>query len=273
MILAFAATSKLAALVEAREVWRADLVLVLALVLFEFLVACALLLFPTSYHIRAATAVMFLLFLLYSLRIIFTGGRACGCFGTASPPPQWMALIDVIVLGLLLAGTRIGHGLMRLHTVAVPSWRRNSTAMILIAVVTGMITPVLRRQSTNGRASPLTVASLRDMIGQPLSILDEIEADVELRLGRWKLILYEPSCDDCLRELKTLLSAELPLDAPAVLVSLTVADFPDFISHFDFRRAHLVSGRYVEPTVMTIDDGVLVAVEPLRRGSPSFLNQ
>ena len=201
---------------------------------------------------------------------------SCGCFGSVSPPPIGMFLLD----GLLL----LGVVLLRPNRNPRVGWRPIVTLVCIaigIGLAFGRPNPVVRLEpvqttstmETNAAAeSPTTLESFyvtefADWIGQPFfdqplaALLTDRPGD--MTEGRSHAIFYRADCEHCHRLMDDFFSG--PLDAP--VLAIEVPDTGDAAPlHMPCDGCSLTAlpegPQYIisTPVLLTLQEGLVLAV-------------
>lgn len=184
---------------------RSDPQFYLAEVLFELILASALLSgFARSLTIRF-TGLVFLVFLTVTIDRALHGRHSCGCFGPVKVNPWITSLLDASIIVAILI-------YMKMHYISKPI-RQGVVlfALLLTAVLigTGLTVNYFRPAHLlpDGRLlgghGPI-VCNPPSWYGKKLPLMRFIKGAGPLHSGRWLIVMYYHQCPDCHAEIRVI---------------------------------------------------------------------
>ena len=205
---------------------------------------------------------------------------SCGCFGSVSPPPIVMFLLDALLL--------LGVALFRPNPHPRAGWRPLATivcVLVGVGLAFGRPKPVVRIEPVTNSANattdttslpstgtgstlePFYVTEFADWVDQPFfaqplaSLIPERPA--ELLTGRSHVVFYRADCEHCHRLLDDFFSG--PLEAPVLAVEVPDSDLTSgmpmpcdgcTLATLPVGPQYIIS----TPVLLTMEDGRVLAV-------------
>jgi hypothetical protein len=145
----------------------------------------------------------FLVFVAISGYKTLGGEATCGCFGRVPVKPVYTLLLDIGVVVLLLLfrpssqssggkGHRWRSAAMAAGfaiTVVFGAWSARAMAQYT--------PPLLQAQQDDWPPGQLVVLEPENWIGKPCPLLRHIDVGDQLKVGKWKVVLYHYDCTEC----------------------------------------------------------------------------
>ena len=172
-------------------------------ILFEIVLASALISgFARSLVIKF-TAVVFCGFLTVTLYRALSGRHSCGCFGAVKVNPWITSLLDLSIIILIVSNLRIrqipGRLLAKFGLFAVIL----AAAMLATAWVVYYFRPAHLTPDGKllGGYGPIT-CNPPSWYGKKLPLMRFIQSSTPLQTGTWLVVLYYHQCPDCQAEIR-----------------------------------------------------------------------
>ncbi|MGC8541985.1 MAG: hypothetical protein ACP5QA_15350 [Phycisphaerae bacterium] len=172
-------------------------------ILFEIVLASALISgFARSFVIKF-TAVVFCVFLTVTLYRALGGFQSCGCFGAVKVNPWITSLLDLSIIILILSYLRTrrlpgrllaGFGLFAVILTAAML----ATAWMVYYFRPAHLTPDGKLLGGHG---PIT-CNPPSWYGKKLPLMRFIQSATPLQTGSWLVVLYYHQCPDCHAEIR-----------------------------------------------------------------------
>ena len=137
--------------------------------------------------------------------LAFTGAESCGCFGRLLVDPMWTFALDAAAVAALVLCRPQDH----LDLTGRPGRRRVAFfALAGIAVAGSAAAAIVVRRPVALPADdvtfpdgPLVLIDPAPWTGKRFPLLRHIDVGNQLAKGRWTVILYDPNCAKCRRNL------------------------------------------------------------------------
>lgn len=172
-------------------------------ILFEVVLASALVSGFARWWVIRFTGLVFCGFLTYTIYRALSGHHSCGCFGSVRVNPWITSLLDLSIVFLIAGRVRTQH--------AQRSGLENAGAFAVVLTAAVLITAAFiyyfrpahlapDGKLTGGRG-PI-ICNPPSWYGEKLPLMRFIHRLTPIRTGRWLLVLYYHQCPDCQAEIR-----------------------------------------------------------------------
>ena len=212
--------------------------------------------------------ICFCLFATVGIAESVRGAPSCGCFGDVRVPPAFTATFDLIACcGLWVTGPRAGRSPPAVETPA-SLFAANARCAIFVASVTLISLATWRTSGAAG--GPGGAINPAEWISQPSKFFNLIEGDDAIRHGRWLIVFYRFSCDECRRAIPTYAALARLMQGHSDDPRVAFVPIPPYalpgrdpiLASDDFLHLSLRSDREMSvatPVVAAIQDGKVIA--------------
>ncbi|HMP05126.1 MAG TPA: hypothetical protein PJ982_02155, partial [Lacipirellulaceae bacterium] len=145
-----------------------------------------------------ATVALFLTFASMSLYRALAGLESCGCFGSFKINPWWTFGLDVAIL-LLLAYRRQDF-LRDVEAARSEKWPwLGGYALLASLAITEMVSsaPIRYEAAKPILDGQLVILEPEKWPGQPFSLSEHVEPEIEFSKGDWIILMYHHDCPSC----------------------------------------------------------------------------
>jgi len=216
--------------------------------------------FASELAVRIAIAV-FVAFSGVALSYAFEKRDTCGCFGDLRVSPWHTLAVDIVCVAMLLCSL---GGFQQWFGLRVAAMLRQASFACFMLLVCAFI---VNTQIGNGRPGSIAILEPERWIGQPLPIMDEVEAHSSLSQGNKLLVLVDGNCSVCAEAIPRYkqFAARLHASRPSyevVIVDISLAEGKETdIETSSYRRASDSVKWFVKtPCEIELENGRVVSI-------------